>query len=98
MNVCNWVDGRSTSLGHSATHSWHAVQCCDKWLKLIAPGGSGRVLISYVFFPTILDFGRSMCFSLILTNAVAVTAAVAAKKRRREGSLGPFVGFDFFNE
>ena len=38
------VEGRSTPLGHLATHNWQAVQCWAKCLALIAPGGRMGVL------------------------------------------------------
>lgn len=34
------VDGVSTPLGHTDTHSWQAVQCCAKWRALRAPDGT----------------------------------------------------------
>ena len=38
MSVSRCSEGRSTPLGHSATQSWHAVQCCAKWAALHEPG------------------------------------------------------------
>lgn len=40
MSVARSDDGRRTPLGHTDTHSWHAVQCDVRFLIPLAPGGT----------------------------------------------------------
>ena len=46
MKFSRDVDGLRTLLGQLLTHSWHAVQCCEKFLRLIDPAGTSLVDLS----------------------------------------------------
>lgn len=87
ISLIKSVEGRKTPLGHTDTHSWQAVQCCAKWLRLNAPGGSIWVLRFGIFLSSIMARPPSTVFSCAFNVAVAVAANAVTINVRRVASV-----------
>jgi hypothetical protein len=86
ISVERSVEGRSTSLGHAETQSWHAVQLWDILHADCEPGGVMAVSRSGACFSSMAANPPSTFFFSCAKARELVANATPVKKERREAS------------
>ena len=88
ISVMRFPEGLKTWLGHTVTHSWHAVQCCEKGSIPEEPAGFSGVFRSGILLSSIAASPPSTFISWALTVAAVRAAVVEAMNARLELSEG----------